>query len=1213
MLSWVKDEWKMYSKTNKIYVLLLISIISISFFIIIEKQINNIFISNWIKWDNEISQNYNKAIDRRKLKKFGFRIQHSKPIINNNKIEYKIKLANKNGNIYLQNGQGKNIVAKYPGTSPGAKWSCNFYVDLTNIYNDPAGGDYTTISSGGAYCRIMFYDEFFWGYSYLGAPTVNDLPDGWTEDAKAKWLEWFAAALDSLQPSEKGRANFKGWLYEAKVLVGNNTQSQYKCYGRITDEFADPPGSGFYYFFGDTEWSLSASIEATPIQATATITDAVKSKRSSPLRWIDRSGAFGITAGEGNYVTATLGSMSVSDAIDTTEIRTLVIGLGSANAPALGKAKTEIQGVSVSNGLVPCDFSTLHQWLILNTHEAVYSTTQPENAYSHLYGTSGGTLQYDAIAPNGGLPNSNGMVCGGTIRCIHVGLIHPILHASLFAPEADFDLPGGARFDLGIQICNSLDEEGEPIHETIWFSPGDPFSTYYNIYSVVGPGADNTNFISPIGRYRIAPGGMYCLPDPDWLEDYNLSLSIINEETGAIDDEQTNDIGSLAIPCMNLSPNASTPFSDCITLLWQDVNIDIPEGQTIRPSFWQSVSNVIVDVEDNSIWDVISTSNPSITRTFVNRWYSRMEYCASRLPDGSNYDPDWVRQLKANANTSNDIQEWIDAVPIEDETCWLADWLRLSFSIFPEAAINQTMRTVISYSTVSIDDPCYTCFEHRVGQEGEFEFTRTPGNIISIAAKVEEGGVVNFDLGYLKRSNFVNLNHVDSITFYLPKVIGQYKIESLLNCRHTSNTRNKFEAQPALDPYNYKEDFAGIALDIGGMETADIPNGTENKIRGVMGLQQTQYVQHCPDQESELPDPTYAKPLSRIVNEFNFLPGFIASYDGSVFQDEDGAILATPYLWDLRRYDAKWDLDVYPLQGCIMVKTLTTLAPLIQTTVNAYYCYGGSIQGLVFNGGERVLGGSEYSDPKQDDSLSIKVWGREKDNNGAYLTDWQIVSSCETDSCGRFTTYPGYLKNWDYSLNGDTENPTIIVLNIRDYTPGEVIVEGLIKLSSIYKKGYGLFCTDVTGEIELYKTKNGFKNIELVTTQEDKGPSLYYLYNFKLGTNNHIVDLTNSGSQNTGVESLMNIGSGINPVFHVSNKRLFCFYIDGTSLYSTVSNDGGETFKAPVEVVSDVKTNQYVSAITRDDGVVLVGYHVDGDNTIYMMKSINGGKSWVTA
>jgi len=347
--------------------------------------------------------------------------------------------------------------AKYPGTQPGAKWSCTLYVDLMNYNEDPFGTDGAFKSSGAASCSITGYGRFHWPSPEGEAPSAANLPAEWTAGAKQAWLDWY-----NLNPG-LNISEYYGIVFVGTAKVGTEAQYQYLCHGWITTL---PNGPRTHY--GPTEWTLTASIEGTPIQAQARVGDASYTKRTSPRRWTDREAQFGITSPEDSAMTAVLGSMSVSAAANTADINTLNLGLSSANAPALGKVNTEIQGVSVSNALVPCDFSTLHQWALLD-HTYVYATSQPENAYSHLYGTSGGTLQFDALAPNGGLPNSNGMVCGGAIRVIHEALVKPVVHAAWWAPESGLTLPAGARFDLGIEQCTGLDEEGEPIWETVWF------------------------------------------------------------------------------------------------------------------------------------------------------------------------------------------------------------------------------------------------------------------------------------------------------------------------------------------------------------------------------------------------------------------------------------------------------------------------------------------------------------------------------------------------------------------------------------------------------------------------------------------------------------------------------------------------------------------------------------------------------------------------
>jgi len=529
----------------------------------------------------------------------------------------------------------------------------------------------------------------------------------------------------------------------------------------------------------------------------------------------------------------------------------------------------------------------------------------------------------------------------------------------------------------------------------------------------------------------------------------HLNLPALTGEPGFVNEEGgggttlTNDEGSIAVPAMTLSLDAADPFADCVAVGWDDVEIDIPPGQSSRPSEWAGSGGLTCDPGDSGTWVVSSSpAGPTVTRALKTRWYLRMEYLNANIPEGGNYDPDWVRQLVANENTGSDLAEWATAVPVEDVTCWLGDWLKLSFSVLPELAIGETVTATIGYSTVAIDDPCYVGYTHRVGPEGEFTFERTSGHTVQIAGTVSEEGEAWFDLGLLKRTNTVNLQHVDSITFTLPSVEGTYTVGGLTNCRHSDTTRKLLLAQPAVDPYNWDEDFSGFNLTCAGVPMVDVPDGTEQYVRGALGLKQTQFVQHDPDNEGEnLADPIYAKALSRLVNELNWLQGFTATYSSVPFYDEENTLLAGPHWWDLRRYDGAWDVDEADLQAAIMVRRVTSLPPLVECVVNSYWCVGGGVNGIATSGGARILSNGGPAMPGTG-GFKLLQWVGEVSNP---MIHWEQVAASEPGPDGRLWIVAAVESSLAvaHAWQAQGTQPYVVQLYNRDLIPIDPVRVGL--------------------------------------------------------------------------------------------------------------------------------------------------------------------------
>lgn len=422
-----------------------------------------------------------------------------------------------------------------------------------------------------------------------------------------------------------------------------------------------------------------------------------------------------------------------------------------------------------------------------------------------------------------------------------------------------------------------------------------------------------------------------------------------------------------------------------------------------------------VDVVNNTTWTV-TAANPVVQRNFLTRYWLRMDRCSTPWVDGQEVMPDWPIILKANTATGED-PDWLVTIPNEDPFSW-QEWKYMRVDI--DAPKEAKITVEINYSNVSVTDPCYTCAEHRWD---EFEYTRTQH-------------VLNYDINVA--SGFASY----FVDFALPKEkvvpVGQYRMQIIDNVKiHLPDGVDDvwtlshwyLVLDPGLDPvrneptyhiearykraWNWRAtNWFGFGAVVDGVDAMELDYGYGHN-QNEKKLLYIQRSQHCPDSEAT-GEIDSAKPLSRLVNEINYLEGWDAQYFTPETMpenmDADLNQLGTFYWWCLRNNHIIQAHNTINMDGALVVGRHTVVAG-IKNVINHFKFPDGKLHGLAFN---------KNKTRRVRSKMGVYIWSK-------YLNeDWQFVEKAISDEHGRYVSTPLKEKDYTYSVDGTSYSLTVV-------------------------------------------------------------------------------------------------------------------------------------------------------------------------------------------
>lgn len=769
----------------------------------------------------------------------------------------------------------------------------------------------------------------------------------------------------------------------------------------------------------------------------------------------------------------------------------------------------------------------------------------------------------------------------------------------------------GPSFDVGLR-----DVQADTSLLPHYISGNTLTDWYYKVVTVSSAGA-----VPQTSGYSFDSDSSYCKAVDSWYEN-----AALHENVGTTTDEvfvmELNDqYGPVLVYPLTSSLDGGGSYSwfDGLSIERIDVTLDFPPGQAVRPSAWTPTSESIAVTNGNTF--TVSSTTPALTRTLKTRYWLRLERMASLPEPEENLDADWPIQLKANENLTNDDEAWATSIPVEDVTNWdNGRIVQLKFSTWPAGAEEQNFTLTVNYSLVTIEDPCYTCHEHRFGSSGIWSYEKTSGTT-TFTSVLASDGTVQWDLGLFKRDKSLCLQHVDSISIAFPDVNGEYVLHATHGLDliadpsthgYNANDYPRLKINPAIDPWNWNADYSGFAATYEGLMMLNLVYGYEQYERVMRGMKQTQHRVHCPD--SELGDDiNYAKVLSRLCDEVNWQEGMTCIYDSAAIAaaitDVDDVTLTALYWWDLNRDSGEYQptanntLTVGP-----RVHTWDDLEyiPFVPCTIYSEYATQGVAHGMAYNENntEVLRSGGGWSDSTTKYPYQLCYLDGET---------WVETGSFDVNPAGRWVTPPAPEKDMTYGIRLSPET----VINIGEFANRElaiqtflIVEEQLIKLSSLRHHFQILFATDVTGNTELYRSIKSGRELSHTIDKDGSGPSLFYTVQPQLGTTEDRIILLDWGKALRS--STMTLGfSTPYAQWLAIETTLYLFYNVSGTITCAISYDNGGTWASTgITVGTGAEDKLYPTAVRRADGSILCAYHESGATALTVKISKDGGKTW---
>lgn len=565
--------------------------------VVVAKASHNHYVLGWLRWQDRVEKHPEEALDRTDVRRYGLhqkivRLPSGKPACCKYSVSYpeglppmstswgpEVKCAGYTGNLYGFTLRLDNMDDLLLGAPPG-------------IDGGPAEGVSGTVRAFGCACAIVC------SKSAVGTP--HDAPYSWTADEVAAWDAWKNTI------PEDYTAVATGFLYSATVAAGTDTDTIYKVVGWVGGAFEVPE---MPTWVGDTSWDLAGSfgiVDCVPVREIG----ITSSTRVATPRYPGHVHArHHLEAGKACRVNATLGSMSVSDAVaEGTEVTpgNFVTQFTADLAKTTNTDYISLTGLSCSSEDVPVSTANCNFWGAADGYFWAY-WTQPDVVRQDGTGVSHGAPMWRFFGTGSDyhLHRIDGSAIAETTYAVNMALGGPVrykVNAGRFGPEAGLPLPGTPRFEVG--VGKWPDEVGPAVMEML--APG-TMSDWYVACSNHAVGNVYNQLFT--GKYEWSSAGLaYCLAEEAWLD--NIGDNLSDTLTDGEDPPHTiatadNHYGAVVLASVKDGLDVEDPYwGPALTYTWQEVSGDIPPGETERPTLWTALADTTVDETDNGHWTV---------------------------------------------------------------------------------------------------------------------------------------------------------------------------------------------------------------------------------------------------------------------------------------------------------------------------------------------------------------------------------------------------------------------------------------------------------------------------------------------------------------------------------------------------------------------------------------------------------------------------------
>ncbi len=721
-----------------------------------------------------------------------------------------------------------------------------------------------------------------------------------------------------------------------------------------------------------------------------------------------------------------------------------------------------------------------------------------------------------------------------------------------------------------------------------------------------------------------------------WVKELATWRETNDEVVGDATDSQDDvDVPLLIHPRNAASLTGQPNWDGLITISHEgELPVCAPVGIS-RPANWTGGAGMTPQSPtgaSNDSWDIVAGS-AAATATFVlpSRYWTRMIRLADHTAvedKHSTFFP-WLNRPNLDTWASVTLDDTPDQI---DEVEW--HWrnhshLEIRFTTAPR---NATISVTVNYSYPSnITDPNYTCFEHRYGTSGTFDYTKTTKSVTySFDVTAGSGVLGTVDLKVpLTGDVCPELHVVDSVVLTFDASVGDetWVLDDLyLVLDKTAGIPDDHETVRMYDVYDWLSDYTGFGGLIDGVPVFDIRYGFEELEGTERSLKIRQMRRHCPS--SGLGDILdYAKTIAELRRDIYFQRGWGAvdndPAESAENKDGDGnKVLGTFRAFDLRECN-EWRFDgAMDLIGQPRVKTYQLVAGVEH-----------DIYHVKFPQGRLHL--LHYEDDRS---------GRLRSTSGIYVwrSDagvWSLIQGpLTTDGYGRVRTGPH--KERDYSEDTDwvygistsaveTPGPYSVIDNRRygwKIIPPPSTGEGLCVFDQLPNFAY-IFYTeeDEDGIKHIYnappdryfETGNTQAHYSLPrtdTTDEDTSPTGYVDGNGKISL---FVVRSSAVTRLTSSDWGLNWGAAVATAITSADKFRVRRSRDGSAQIAAYINGGTFTYAASHDHFTTVDEDATIASGVDDsqcdiyhgsDGNLYAYGAVDGLLTCW--KSTTRGRTW---
>ena len=704
--------------------------------------------------------------------------------------------------------------------------------------------------------------------------------------------------------------------------------------------------------------------------------------------------------------------------------------------------------------------------------------------------------------------------------------------------------------------------------------------------------------------------------DPEWLAEQNENPYDFETEPALA--------CALLVHPIDVDSLDGDPRGEWPTFIDINAEADIPVVKPYgiaRPANWIGMNGLTPDPIDNDVWYITKSDQvPQAVLNLASRKILRMNRLSSRSSDPTYRTGEFIYCNRPNFEGEDwDPEE--ERIP-ENEWHWQN---RCYAELRMKCPRDSIINIIVNYSEFYIEDPCYTCYEHRFGAEGEFYYETIPKQAIYEVKLAEtiEGQPYSKNVIDLAVPKFgekpPRMYHVNQIIIQLPDAPPDTTYEFneiiLLQSYWDPSWGPPPEANHSwrvYDPRNWWRDYTGCAGLSNGILAGDIPFGFEDQQGVEYSLKIRQKLRHCPESELEgIMD--YAIEASRLSALIQYQRGWNATYldpeNSSCNKDEDG----NTFFGTFRAFDLRCMTEGMLLTGAPKVG-LIALCSGIPQTIYYQVAFRGCAHGMVLN---------KAQTKRNRKRPIVTLYGKQYAE-----TEWQTIGITNGDAHGHYRVGDGRQKDYCFYVSGSPDK--IFTLEDRKWywtnAIGELPTINVLLDSVRWPGRTHLLMRSKDNKTGLYLLNNAHELLQIWIQEDAKWTSLGsqdpLIFTPALRPSNSVLAVRANDEEEyseiiiPAVTVQGGIGSEVLEKLGYTNVRIrnhgkivhLAALSDSSILYNR-SCDGGATWGQWLTAATNALDPQVPDILVDDSGRVYI-YYIADDETLFVTTYIESTDAW---